>query len=75
MLSYGHPSAFSDIAIPSRYQWDEDGSYEYSPYDDIAWEEKESKIYWRGEPSGGGHGDSYYGSVRPSPAPTQNHTR
>lgn len=72
MLSYGHPSAFNDIAIPSRYQWDVDGSYEYYDGDDVAWEEKESKIYWRGEPSGGGHGDQYYGSVHP-PSPSATH--
>ncbi|KAA8898907.1 hypothetical protein FN846DRAFT_961516 [Sphaerosporella brunnea] len=63
MLSYGRPSAFSDIPIPSRYQWDEDGAYEYYASEDHPWEEKEAKIYWRGEPSGGGHGDKYYGSM------------
>ncbi|KAF8251765.1 hypothetical protein K440DRAFT_647233 [Wilcoxina mikolae CBS 423.85] len=61
MLSYGRPSAFSDIPIPSRYQWDEDGSYEYNPHDEIPWSQKHPAIYWRGEPSGGGHGDKYYG--------------
>jgi len=63
MLSYGRPSAFSDIPIPSRYQWDEDGSYEYNPRDGIPWDQMNPAIYWRGEPSGGGHGDKYYGSM------------
>ncbi|KAF8541478.1 hypothetical protein BDD12DRAFT_803731 [Trichophaea hybrida] len=63
MLSYGRPSAFSDIPIPSRYQWDEDGSYEYNPHDEIPWSQKHPVIYWHGEPSGGGHGDKYYGSM------------
>ncbi|KAI5816693.1 hypothetical protein BZA77DRAFT_53046 [Pyronema omphalodes] len=63
ILSYGRPSAFSDIPIPSRYQWDADGSYQYNPDDEVAWENKNDVLYWRGEPSGGGHGDASYGSM------------
>ena len=63
MLSYGRPSAFGDIPIPSRYQWNENGDYEYQSREDVPWEEKQPTMYWRGEPSGGGRGDRAYGSV------------
>ena len=63
VLSYARPSAFADIPIPSRYQWVTDDSYAYQPETDIPWAQKRPSLYWRGEPSGGGHGDHFYGSV------------
>lgn len=69
VLSYARPSAFADIPIPSRYQWVTDESYAYRPDTDIPWAQKQPSIYWRGEPSGGGHGDQYYGSVLAPPLP------
>jgi hypothetical protein len=63
VLSYGRPSVFADIPIPSNFQYSMGGDYEYFPEADMSWERKEKKLYWRGEPSGGGHGDKFYGSV------------
>jgi hypothetical protein len=73
VLSYGRPSAFADIPIPSKFQYTMNGDYEYLPDADMSWGMKEKKLYWRGDPSGGGHGDKFYGSVcipHPSPVKT-----
>ncbi|RPA82439.1 hypothetical protein BJ508DRAFT_224827 [Ascobolus immersus RN42] len=63
LLSYGRPSAYGDIPIPSSFQWDYLENYLYDPSADRTWEEKEDVIYWHGEPSGGGKGDEFFGSM------------
>lgn len=64
MLSFGAPSAYSDILFPTSYQFNSNPDYTLNPEEDKAWEEKEHGLYWRGSPTGGGRGDKEFGSVR-----------
>lgn len=64
ILSYGSPSAYSDITIPTIYQYGGNPDYTLKAGDDRSWRRKENGIYWRGSPTGGGRGDKEFGSVR-----------
>ncbi|KAJ7583091.1 glycosyl transferase family 90-domain-containing protein [Mycena floridula] len=52
---------FSDILVPSEFYYsDSSWAPKYSHANDIAWDDKTPKLYWRGATSGGIiHGDNY----------------
>ncbi|KAH0612792.1 uncharacterized protein H6S33_009172 [Morchella sextelata] len=81
MLSFGAPSAYSDILFPTSYQYGGNPDYKYIPEEDMPWDKKENGLYWRGSPTGGGYGDKEFGSMHrhrlvtmtnpPMPAPAE----
>lgn len=43
----------SDILFPANMYYKHDDRYDYSPKEDLPWEEKNNTIFWRGVTSGG----------------------
>lgn len=70
ILSPGKAPGFSDILIPSHYYYSPTDDYTYGWNDDhpkepdeideneVPWEEKSTKIFWRGSTTGGGSSPS-----------------
>lgn len=46
---------FSDILIPSNFYYGDDARYTFQRNETIAWENKKSYLFWRGETTGGGN--------------------
>ncbi|KAF8865743.1 glycosyltransferase family 90 protein [Acephala macrosclerotiorum] len=51
IFSQSKISSYNDIVYPSPWYWY--GKVPYSDSDDMLWNEKEDKIYWRGSTTGG----------------------
>lgn len=63
MLSFGKPSAYSEIVVPTHYQFDENDAYSLDENADLPFDEKIAKVFWHGSPTGGGNGDTSFGSM------------
>lgn len=62
-LSYGAPSIYGDIVIPTHYQHGNFDGYTLDERADKPWDEKEDMLYWHGSPTGGGNNDPFFGSM------------
>lgn len=51
VFSQSKLSSFQDILYPSPWYWA--GKVQYKEKDDMSWEKKESRLYWRGSTTGG----------------------